>query len=126
MSPELQVVVVSGPEEAQRGVLGLVMAATAAGTGAHVQVYLVMDGVKWLHGDHCHRTLVPGYPPASELLDAVRAGGGEIEYCAHCAAQATCHHSESTADAVDTCGCASAGGIASYSVRMLTTPTVVF
>lgn len=120
---ELHVVVVSGPDDPKRSLLGLSMAAAAVATGSAVSVYLVMDGAQWLREEHCQSAPLAGYPAVVELMDAIREGGGAIEFCQHCV-EDRCRHTNGGDQ--PSCGCASAAGIAAYGVGMTTTPTVVF
>ncbi len=125
MSSELQVVIASGPDDPKRVVLGLSMAASAVAAGAYVRLYFVMDGAQWLREEHCSTVAVPGYPPLAELMEAVRMGGGDVEFCPHCVENRCAHVATSSAQEGG-CGCASSAGMAAYGVRMPTTPTVVF
>lgn len=124
MSSELQVVIASGIEAPKRVVLGLSMAASAIAAGCFVRLYFVMDGAQWLRAENCARVAVEGYPTVSELMEALRMGGGEVEFCPHCVEDKCSHRAASPAEG--SCGCATAAGIAAYGVRMSNTPTVVF
>lgn len=123
-SQHVQVIIVSGPDEPKRMMLGLSMAAGAAAAGTLVNVFLAMDGAKCLLPGICDQTLLDGYPSASELLSVVRESGGVVEYCPHCLPTGCTHQ---TADHGNSCGCKGVpAGLTSYGVRLADWPTVVF
>lgn len=126
MNEQLQVIVVSGPGEPKRLVLGLSMAAAAAAAGTTVRLFLVMDGAACLRADICHRELVQGYPPVSELLTAIEQSGGAVEYCPHCLPEG-CDASFARPAQGDGCACKGLpAGLSSYGVRLASCPSVVF
>lgn len=123
-SQHVQVIIVSGPDEPKRLLLGLSMAAGAAAAGTIVNIFLAMDGAKCLLPDACERTLLDGYPTVAELLSVVKDCGGVVEYCPHCLPTGCAHH---PADHAGSCGCKGVpAGLTSYGVRIGDWPTVVF
>ena len=127
MVPSIQVVVVSGLDQAKRLMAGLSMAVAAAAAGTRVRLFLSMDGVQCLDRDACHRVLVPGYPPVAELLGVIRDSGGAVEYCPNCLPSGCDNHVARQAPSGDApCGCAGVpAGLASYGVRLSECPTIM-
>ena len=120
----VQVIIVSGPNEPKRLLMGLSMAAGAAAAGTTVNLFLAMDGAKCLLPEVCERTLLDGYPSVAELLAVVRDCGGAVEYCPHCLPTTCAQH---TTGQTATCGCKGVpAGLTSYGVRLADWPTVVF
>lgn len=123
-SQHVQVIIVSGPDEPKRLLLGLSMAAGAAAAGTNVHVFLAMDGARCLQPGVCDQTLLEGYPSVSELLSVVTESGGAVEYCPHCLPTGCTH---TPAAQGGSCGCKGVpAGLTSYGVRMADWPTVVF
>lgn len=123
-SDHVQVIIVSGPEEPKRLLLGLSMAAGAAAAGTLVNLFLAMDGAKCLMPGVCERVLLEGYPSVADLLAVVKESGGVVEYCPHCLPTGCAH---APAEHGASCGCKGIpAGLTSYGVRLADWPTVVF
>lgn len=123
-SQHVQIIIVSGPEDPKRLLLGLSMAAGAAAAGTLVNIFLAMDGARCLLPGVCEATLLDGYPSVSELLAVVKESGGVVEYCPHCL-PVGCSHQPAAQGSP--CGCNGVpAGLTSYGVRLADWPTVVF
>jgi predicted peroxiredoxin len=123
----IQVIIVSGPEEPKKVVMGLSLAASAAAAGKIVHVFLAMDGARCLLDDACERPLVEGYPPVSELLGVIEATGGVVEYCPHCLPSGCVPRFGAQVAIQKSCACGGApAGIASYGVHLGDRATVAF
>lgn len=124
---DVQVIIVSGPDEPKRVVLGLSMAASAASTGRGVRIFFTMDGARCLLDGDCDRTLVEGYPTVAELLTVVEAAGGVVEYCPHCLPTGCVPRVGVSVAGRGTCGCnGMPAGIASYGVHLGDRHTIAF
>ena len=127
MSADVQVIIVSGPDDPKRVVLGLSMAASAASAGRSVRLFFTMDGARCLLDGHCDRTMVEGYPTVAELLTVVEAAGGVVEYCPHCLPTGCVPRVGMIVPAPGSCGCnGMPAGIASYGVHLGDRHTVAF
>jgi predicted peroxiredoxin len=123
---DLQVLIVAGPEDPRRAILGLSMAASAASTGAKVYVYLVMGGARFLLKENCSRSLVDGYPSVAELVEVVHEGGGTIGYCPNCLDSQCTPNLPGLTEVKSFCHLAHPGGMSTFGMRMTSIPTVVF
>jgi predicted peroxiredoxin len=126
MEYELQVIIVSGPDEPRRAIAGLAMAASACCAGTKVGVYMVMDGARCLSTANCTRVLAQGFPTVREFVEVIRESGGAVEYCPaclneECAVEVKQHVMES-----EMCRLARPAGMSSFGMRMAQVPTVVF
>lgn len=123
----VQVLIVSGPDEPKKVVLGLSLAASAAAAGKIVHLFFAMDGARCLLDDTCERTLVDGYPTVAEFLGIIEATAGAIEYCPHCLPTGCTPRFGAQVAVQKACGCSGApAGIASYGVHLGDRATVAF
>lgn len=125
-TPQLQVIIVSGPDDPRKAILGLSMAASAASVGTCVYVYLVMDGARCLLTENCSRPLLDGYPTVSELIEVVHGAGGTIGYCPNCLDEQCSPILQHKTAIQAFCHLAHPGGVSLVGIRMSTIPTVVF
>ena len=123
---DLQVIIVSGPEDPRKAILGLSMAASAASTGSRVLIYLVLDGARCLLTEHCSRELLNGYPSVAELVEVVHESGGTIAYCPNCLESECAPEMQSRAHVKAFCHLAKPGGVSMVGMQMTQIPTVVF
>ncbi|MBL8241023.1 MAG: DsrE family protein [Bryobacterales bacterium] len=123
---DLQVMIVAGPEDPRRAILGLSMAASAASTGAKVNLYLVMGGARFLLKENCSRILVEGYPSVAELVEVVHDSGGTVGYCPNCLDSQCTPALPGLTEVKSFCHLAHPRGMSTFGMRMTTIPTVVF
>ena len=123
---DLQVIIVSGPEDPRKAILGLSMAASAASGGSRVLIYLVLDGARCLLTEHCSREILAGYPSIAELVEVVHESGGTIAYCPNCLDSECAPAMQSVAHVKKFCHLAQPGGISTVGMQMTQIPTVVF
>ncbi len=118
---DLQVMILSGPDESARAATGWATALASATTGAPVVVFLVGAGARWALEE------VSPNPCASEettvkFRDEYLAVGGRIECCSRCRTELEAQSPNHVAilAAVET------GGLAAASLRAIETSTVTF
>jgi predicted peroxiredoxin len=80
----LQIVIVAGPDDADRAALGFASAAAAAAAGARVIVFLAMKGAYWALRSRAEAPLARHFPVVRECVEVVQAGGGRVEVCSNC------------------------------------------
>ncbi len=81
---DLQVIVPSGPESAERAVLGFAMALSAAASGDEVVVFLTMHGAAWAAPEHPTVRAVPGFQDPAYYLELLAQSGVRLEACTSC------------------------------------------
>lgn len=70
--------VVSGPENAPRAALGFLVAKGALDSGHDVTVFLLADGVQFLHPETREAIAGLGGGPLSQQVDALKNGGAKF------------------------------------------------
>jgi len=80
----VQIVVVSGPESAERAVFGFSSALAAAASGVDVRVVLSMYGAYWAAQTTGIAVSVTDFPPIAELLAQLVELRVPIEACSTC------------------------------------------
>ncbi len=121
----LQIIIVSGPEDAPRATLGFSVAAAAAACGTPVTLFLAMNGTRWALRSEGNQSAVPGFQPIAQLLDLILAGGGRVEVCSNCL-QGLCSDSAVCGPRSDHRPGVVPGGMAALAVRMAKASTVTF
>jgi len=81
---EVQVVILSGPESAERAVFGFSSALAAAASGVSVRVVLSMYGAYWAASTSGQGVSVTDFPPVAELLEQLVELKVPIEACSTC------------------------------------------
>jgi predicted peroxiredoxin len=81
---DLQIVIISGPAEPEKVVLGLAAALTALHSGLAVRVVFAMRGATWCAASEGNAPLVSGYPPIGDLIDEVLGEGAGVFGCSSC------------------------------------------
>lgn len=81
---ELQVIILAGPEAAQRAIFGFSTALAAAASGVAVRVVLSMHGAFWCAETTGDVVAIPDFPPVSELIDQLLEMAVPIEACSTC------------------------------------------
>jgi predicted peroxiredoxin len=81
---ELQIIINSGPEDAQRATLGFAAAAAACACGTQVTIFLAMNGARWSLESEGNESAVPGFEPIAKMIAFIQSAGGRIEVCSTC------------------------------------------
>ena len=81
---EVQVVILSGPESAERAVFGFSSALAAAASGVSVRVVLSMYGAYWAASTTGQGVSVTDFPPVAELLEQLAELKVPLEACSTC------------------------------------------
>ncbi len=81
---EVQVVVLSGPESAERAIFGFSTALAAAASGVSVRVVLSMYGAYWAAASTGEAVSITDFPPVAELLEQLRELNVPLEACSTC------------------------------------------
>jgi predicted peroxiredoxin len=123
---DLQIIIVAGPDQPQRAVLGLSMAAAAAAAGTRVFIYLVMEGARCLLTQNCARSLVDGFPTVAELVAAVHESGGSIAYCPNCLAGQCDPGFRGKTSEQSFCHLGHPSGVSTVAMQLAHIPSVVF
>ena len=123
--PGIQIIISTGPEDTRRATLGFAAAAAAGACGMPVTVFLVLDGARWALLLEGTEVCVAGFPPISELFEAILAAGGRIEVCPTCLDGACGIPSQGRADSMLRPG-VNFAGLTAVAVRMTQVPTVTF
>jgi predicted peroxiredoxin len=119
----LQIIICSGPQEANRAILGFAAALAARACGMSVTLFLVMDGAQWALSSEGNEVQAPGFQPVAQLLESILAAGGRIEVCSNCVEGACGAPPESGSQLRP--GIVF-GGLAAVAIRMGQVPTVTF
>ncbi len=82
--PELQIVVLSGPEDVQRATFGLASALAAGSSGIDVAIVLSMRGAYWAAPDANQGSSVPEFPTVDTLMEELAALKVPILACSTC------------------------------------------
>ncbi|MCA9715062.1 MAG: DsrE family protein [Myxococcales bacterium] len=82
--PELQIVLLSGPEDIQRATFGMASALAAASSGITVAVVLSMRGAYWAAPHASQGTSVPEFPTVETLMHELHALDVPILACSSC------------------------------------------
>jgi len=90
----LQVIIVSGPEDISRAVLGFAFASAAAVSEVDVTMVLSLDGLAWAGEDEpAAKKKVNGFDSISEYMDILLNSGAAIRLCSTCVKN-SCRKSE--------------------------------
>ncbi len=81
---EVQVVILSGPESAERAIFGFSTALAAAASGVSVRVVLSMYGAYWAAESTGEAVSITDFPPIAELLEQLRELNVPLEACSTC------------------------------------------
>lgn len=81
---EVQVVILAGPESAERAIFGFSTALAAAASGVSVRVVLSMYGAYWAAESTGEAVSITDFPPISELLEQLRELNVPLEACSTC------------------------------------------
>lgn len=81
---ELQVIILAGPEAAQRAIFGFSTALAAAASGVAVRVVLSMHGAFWGAETTGNAVTIPDFPPVCELIEQLLELDVPIEACSTC------------------------------------------
>ena len=114
---DLQLIVASGPEDAQRALIGIQLALTTALMGDTVSVWLTGNGAVWACETEAAQDTSPLGGQIRETLERIAELGGEVGVCPSCR-DAHCGPDES-GEALPT-------GLAAIAARLSKTPTMVF
>ncbi len=131
-TPELQIIISSGPEDA-RATLGFAAATAAVASGTRVVIFLVMRGTQWAFKSVGNEPQQAGFQSVSEMLDVIQSAGGTVEICSTCVAntdsmcQAPGNYSVRNSDcSPELRPGIHSGGLTSVAIRMTQIPTVTF
>ncbi len=82
--PELQIVVVSGPEDIQRATFGFASALAAGSSGIDVAIVLSMRGAYWAAPHASQGSSVPEFPDVETLLQELAELEVPVLACSTC------------------------------------------
>lgn len=82
-TPDLQIVILSGPQDTPRATFGLAAALAAAASGIEVAVVLSMHGAYWAAPDASHLQ-VPQFPAIDELIEELLDAEVPVLACSTC------------------------------------------
>ena len=123
---DVQVIIASGPSNAQRAILGLSMAASAAASGKRTYVYMAMEGARCLTQESCSTPLLAGYPTVAEYIQIISSADGTVEYCPSCLGLECALEVKECVKAIPMCHLTKPGGMSSIALRFDHVHTVVF
>jgi predicted peroxiredoxin len=123
---QLQVIIASGPDQAQRAILGLSMAASASAAGVRVAIFFAMAGAQLLNATNCSQILVAGFPSVAEFVKILIDSDGAVEYCPNCVDGECAVGFSDKLIKTEVCQLAKPGGMSAFALRMASSSTVVF
>lgn len=84
---ELQILLTSGDDFAEKAVLAVATALAAAAHGIPVAFVMAMRGAQWCAASVGNDASVDGYPPMGELVEMLIEAGGAVQGCNSCVEQ---------------------------------------
>lgn len=119
---QLQVIIASGDDQAERAVLGFAFALAAASTGSRVVLFFTMNGAQWTNESLGGEGIVNGFESINTYWQLLTELGAVFEGCTTCV-ENYCHSQDNRCSLRKNVVLA---GLSTASIRGLSVPTVVF
>jgi predicted peroxiredoxin len=119
---QLQVIISSGQEQAEKAVLGFAFALAASSTGSRVVLFFTMNGAQWTDQSLGAEEVVNGFETIDTYWDLLTELDAVFEGCTSCV-ENYCHTQNNKCTLRKNMVLA---GLSTASIRALSVPTVVF